>query len=115
MIELGQILERLVQRTTERKIRWSRTVEKDRFVASVDVISVAIVDSGLIPAGDYETYHQTYRFDILDESGDVVESLGFQDTTGLQNQQLERLFVLARRSALDVDSVLEKLAKGLEL
>ena len=86
-------------------------MEKDRFVASVDVISVAIVDTGWVPEASY----QTYRLDILDEFGDLVESLGYQDTTGAQDRQLARLYVLARRSALNVDSVLEKLAKGLEL
>jgi hypothetical protein len=115
MIELGQILDGLVQRTTEGKLRWSRTVAKDRFVTSVDAISVAIVDAGPIPEVNYETFRESYRLDILDESGDVVDSLGFKDTTGEQDQLLERLYVLARRSALNVDSVLEKLAKGLEL
>ena len=111
MIELGEILKGMVHRTTEGKLRWNRTVENDRFVTSVGAISVAIVYTGFnVEEGD-----ETYRLDIFDELGDVVESLGYQDTTGLQDQEMARLFVLARRSALDVDSVLEKLARGLEL
>ena len=56
-----------------------------------------------------------YRLDIVDESGEVVESLGPEDTTVEQYGELERLFVLARRSALNIDSILQKLAEALEL
>ena len=35
MIELDQILEGLIQRTADGKLRWSRTVESDQFVASL--------------------------------------------------------------------------------
>ena len=111
MIELSKILTGLVQRTTEGKLNWSRTVQNDRFVASVGAISVTIVDTGYIVGTD----EASYRLDILDEFGEMVESLGYQDTDGAQDRQLARLYVLARRSALDIDSVLEKLAKGLEL
>lgn len=111
MIELGQILNGLVQRTSEGKLKWSRTVQDDRFIATVDTVSVAIADTGWHP----EAEETTYRLDILSESGQVVDSLGFHDSTGEQDRQMARLFVLARRSALDADSVLQKLAKGLEI
>lgn len=56
-----------------------------------------------------------YRLDIFDESGDIADSLGVRDTRGEQDLQLERLYVLARRSAHKIDLTLEKLAKALEL
>lgn len=105
MIELGQILSGLVQRTAEGKLKWTGAAEDGQFVASVDAISVTIAQDG-------DFFH---RLDILDESGEIVESLGYQDTSDGQDEELERLYVLARRSAHDVNSVLEKLAKGLEL
>lgn len=105
MIELGQILSGLVQRTTEGKLKWTRSVQSGRFIASVDAFSITITE--VLPS--------EYRLDILDQSGEVVESLGYQDTTGEQDEEMARLYVLARRSAHDVNSVLEKLAKGLEL
>ena len=108
MIDLGQILDGLVQRTTEGKLKWSRTVENDRFVTSVDAISIVILQ-----LSDYGTH---YRLDILDdETGAIVESLSIEDTSVEQDQQLERLYVLARRSAFNIDLTLEKLAKALEL
>ena len=104
MIEIGQILTGLVQRTKESRLKWRRGAQNNQFVTSVDAISIVIMDMG-----------STYRLDILDESGDIVESLLYQDTTEEQDEQLERLYVLARRSALNIDSTLEKLAKALEL
>ena len=104
MIGLGRILTGLVARTTEGKLKWSRTVEEDSFAASLDAVSVVIAadDAG-------------YCLEILDESGSTVDSLESPDTTKAEDDQLARLFVLARRSAHDIDSVLEKLAKSLEL
>ena len=108
MIELGQILAGVFQRTTEGKMNWSRAVEKDRFIAAVGEISIVIVETE-------NFFGTTYRLDIIDEFGETVESLGSPDTTDVQERQLGRLYVLARRSALDIDSTLEKLAKDLEL
>ena len=108
MIELVQILAGLIQRTDEGKLKWSRAVQSDRFVTSVDAISIVIIEEEIFGT-------TTYRLDILDESGEVVDSLGNRDTTAEQDRQLARLFVLARRSAHNIDLTLEKLAKALEL
>ena len=107
MIELGQILLGVVRRTTEGKLKWSRTVQDDRYVTSVDAISIVIVET--------DSGKGAYRLDILDELGETVESLGFDDTTPEQDEQMAYLYVLARRSALNIDLILDKLAKGLEL
>ena len=107
MIEVGQILAGLVQRTTEGKLKWSRAVQSDRFVTSVDAISVVIME--------IDATSSNYRLEILDESGETVESLRYPDTSGEEFELLARLYVLARRSALNVDLTLEKLAKALEL
>ena len=104
MIDLGQVLIRIVERTAEGKLKWSQAVESNAFVTSVDAISIMIRDRG-----------GAYRLDIFDESGVNIESLTVRDTTEEQDQQLDKLYALARRSALDVDSTLEKLAKALEL
>ena len=75
-----------------------------QFTTSVDVISVTIFET--------EAEH---GLDIIDGSGGVVETLRYEDTTPEQDDKLARLYVLARRSALNIDSVLERLAQGLEL
>ena len=108
MTDLDQILTGLIQRTKEGKLKWSSTHQQDRFTTSVDVISVMIFES-------VSSFGAGYQLDILDESGEIVESLRHEDTTEEQDELLERLYILARRSALDIDLVLEKLAQGLEL
>ena len=108
MIKLGQILSGLVQRTEDGRLKWRRGAQHDRFVTSVDAISVVIQEI-------QSSSHNRYRLDILDESGETVESLRYEDTSPEQDEQLARLYVLARRQALNIDSTLEKLAKGLEL
>ena len=105
MIELDQIVSGLVQRTAEGKLKWTRSVQYDRYIVSVDTISVTIT----------EEFPGRYRLEVADEAGDIVDSLGHRDANGEQMEELERLYVLARRSAYDVSSVLERLAKGLEL
>lgn len=105
MIEMDQILEGLVQRTTEGKLKWERAVQADRFVASVGAISIVIT----------EVRHSAYRIEVLNEAGETVEDVEFPNTTDEQNRQLERLFALARRSALNTEATLEKLAKALDV
>ena len=108
MIDLGDILEGLVQRTTEGKLKWTPSVAEGRFITSVDAITIVIWE---IPDESF-----AYRLDILDaESGQTIESLGYEQPTAGLDGVLKRLYVLARRSAVDFDSTLQKLAKALEL
>ncbi len=108
MIELRQILAGLVLRTSEGRLKWRRAAQDDRFVTSVDAISIMIMEMTQRGA-------TRYGLDIIDESGETVESLRYQDSTEDEDEQMARLYVLARRQALNIDSTLEKLAKGLEL
>ena len=57
MIELGQILDGLVQRTTDGKLKWKQTVPSDRFVTSVDAISIVIMESQDFPVSHYRLGH----------------------------------------------------------
>ena len=56
MIDLDQILEGLIQRTGDGKLKWSPTVERNQFVTSIDTISVVsreIVTRGIFPTTSY--------------------------------------------------------------
>ncbi len=88
-------------------MKWSRAAHNNQFVTSVDAISIVIME--------IDATSSNYRLEILDESGETVESLRYPDTSGEEDEQLARLFVLARRSALNTDLTLEKLAKALDL
>ena len=133
MIELGQIVSGLVQRTAEGKLKWTRSVQDGRFIASVDAISITIgeeegsfsslyrldildetgatVESLRYHEMTAEQYEELARLYVLDETGATVESFRYYEMTDEQYEELARLYVLARRSALDIESVLEKLAK----
>ena len=104
MIDLNQILERLVQRTADGDLTWSPGVADDQYRASVDNIRIVVRRSG-----------QGYRFEIWDEQGHRIESLDFSSTSSVQDRLLSQLFTLARRSALKYDETLAKLAKALDL
>ena len=88
-------------------MKWSRAAHNNQFVTSVDAISIVIME--------IDATSSNYRLEILDESGETVESLRYPDTSGEEDEQLARLFVLARRSALNTDLTLGKLAKALDL
>ena len=109
MIEFGQVLTGLVQRTEEGRLKWSRGVQENRFVTSVDTISLAVSFSHEVRGSG------PYFLDIYNESGEPVESFGYPDATKEQSDKLARLYVLARRSALNLELTLEKIAKALEL
>ena len=120
MSELDKILVGLIQRTSEGGLKWSPTVESNRFVTSVDTISVIV---GQLSESHGLTQARHW-LEILNDDGVTVEVLETQDEYGLvpddrsagypQAGQLERLYALARRSALNTQSTLEKLAKALE-
>ena len=110
MIDLDQILERLIQRTGDGKLKWSPTVGRDQFVTSVDTISVVVCE--IVTRGNFPI--TSYRLDIFNEAGDTIEVLRSTNEGSKRTQRLEHLHTLARRSALDTQSTLEKLAKALE-
>lgn len=120
MSELDKILEGLVQRTVDGKLKWNRTVETRQFVTSVDAISVVVRELNEA----HLTTPARHRLEILDVEGSTVEVLESEDEYGLvpvdrlatseQSYYMDRLYALARRSALDTQSTLQKLAKALE-
>ena len=61
MNELDKILEGLVQRTADGKLKWNRTVEDRQFVTSIDAISVALREL----SGAHFTTPARHRLEIL--------------------------------------------------
>ena len=119
MNELDKILEGLVQRTTDGQLQWKRTVAENEFVTSVDAIGIVVRELGQNSLG----FPLRRQLEIADESGATVEVL---ETGGgkvgvphdrlqsdKQARQLQQLYEMARRSALDTQATLEKLAKAL--
>ena len=113
MNELDRILDGLIQRTSDRKLRWSRAASDDQFATSVDTISVIVGKSSRLQRG----VPDLPRLEIYNERGDLAEVMQF-DAPSPDNvdriDKLRRLHAMARHSALNVQETLEKLAKALE-
>ena len=120
MNELDKILAGLVRRTVAGEQQWKRSVSDHEFVTAVDAIAVAVRRS---VHNDLDSYPK-YQLEIFDENGDIVEVVGahggitMAPPGALQGEesarQLENLYALARRSALNTQATLEKLANALE-
>ena len=123
MNSMGRILQGLLSRTADGTLNWTTTPDVNRFVASVDTISVVI--QFLNPGQVLQA--ERYKLEVMNEKGVTVEALesgedfglsttvpSEQQATSIQGSELRRLFTLARRSALDTVSTLEQLAQRLE-
>lgn len=119
MSRMTAILQGLINRTEERRLNWHTSVNDDAFVASVDTTGVTIRSLGAqMIAGP-----ERHRLEILNDNGVTAVVLESPDTFGLvppentataeQAQDMNRLFVLARQSALNIDSTLDKLVADL--
>lgn len=119
MTDMNKIIDGLIQRTEDGTLKWKPGKSDEDFVLSVDSICVElrrIRSDGLTP-------YDRYRLALLNEGSPAATILETDDSfnsvpndqaaTSEQDLQLERLFTMARRSALDIQSALEKLAKAL--
>ena len=120
MNKIDQILTGLVRRTESGNLKWRRSIERNEFVTSVDAVGIVVRGSSkaslFAPSFD--------RLAILDDKGLTVQVITTGSSsnptevdtlaTDEQARQLERLYDLALRSALNPDATLDKLAKALE-
>ena len=116
MSKMSTILQGLISRTEEGKLMWRTSIRKNTFLTAVDTTAVSIKE--------LDEFLERYRLEILNKEGFKTVSLETYDESGLvpldnlaspeQDRDLRRLYELARRSALDPDSTLDKLARDLE-
>ena len=121
MSRMDDILSSLVRRTEEGKLKWRTSADSQVFIASVDTIGIAVRRIG---QRNHLVSEERHKLEILNDEGMTVEVLETGDdfglvpteslATGEQARNLNRLFTLARRSALESDATLEKLARNLE-
>lgn len=114
-----QVLTGLVNRTTDGKLNWRSTWDRNAFLATVDLIAVIIK-----PSGGSSNGQRGYSLEILNNEGLIAEVLetdedyaakvGGRHITDDQRELIVRLFHLARRSALDTEATLSELASRLE-
>ena len=120
MNELDKILGGLIRRTVNGHLTWRSSVEENEFVTSVDAISVVIRSLG----GRSWRSPDRYQLVIIDEKGSTVEVFeagGEFETVAYdevgkteQSRQLDELYSLARRTALNTQATIDKLVKALD-
>ena len=120
MSRMDDVLRGLIKRTEEGKLNWRTSVDTRGFFSAVDTTSIVVRQLGR----NFLPSQERHRLEILNDQGITVEILETQDNlesvpterlaTKEQAKDLSRLFALARRSALESDMTLEKLARNLE-
>ena len=118
MDRMTQILEKLIDRTQEGRLGWHTTADPDRFLTTLDTIGVIVNSRSQL---GLETQ---YRVEIQNQDGVTIEVLEtpdlnlFSSQVGFADQHqaplIERLFKLARQSALEVDLTLDELVNHLD-
>lgn len=110
-----QILEKLIERTQEGKVSWHTTVDPDGFLTTLDTISVIVSSNQPFVEYRVEIQNQDGVTVMVKETPDSLPAMliRHEDERHL-DQLLGRLFGLARRSALKVDSTLEELVSHLD-
>lgn len=116
MSQMSTILQGLISRTEEGKLKWRTSIRKNVFLTAVDTTAVSI--------RKLDEFLELYRLEILNKEGFKTVTLETYDERDLGHQSslatpqqakdLQCLYELARRSALDPDSTLDKLASDLE-
>ena len=120
MDKMMLILHKLIDHTQEGRVTWHTTADTDGFLATVDTVGIVISSLGKQSMSGGERY----KVQILNREGRIAEVIETRDEFGLipserlasdeQAQAMESLFVLARRSALDVDATLDELVHQLD-
>ena len=120
MDKMTLILHKLIDHTQEGRVAWHTTADPDGFLATVDTVGISISSLGK----QSMVGEERYKVQILDREGRIAEVIETHDEYGLiprerlasdeQAQAMESLFVLARRSALDVDATLDELVHQLD-
>ena len=133
MDKMTEVLAKLISSTQDGKVHWVSTADPEVFITTVETIGVVVshLDAGLLSMASDEQY----RVQVLDPEGRAVESIETRIFSGLPNlgglltpeqiaplrvadedqkHAIRLLFLLARRSALDVDATLDELRNSLD-
>ena len=120
MTSIDQIIDRLIQLTEDGTLEWESSSNGDELTVSVDAFSVKL--KWLEPDG-FPVWER-YRLAILNDDGSTVRTLETDDEFGFvsrgrvatpeQAKQMELLFAVAHRSALNIEATLAQLVKALE-
>ena len=96
MVEMSDIVSKLVERTEQDMVPWKPTADDATFAASFGGLSVLLSKEGAF-----------VKLSVLDEKGTEI------DYTSIQSYEIRELHSLARRKALGTDKRLAELMDAL--
>ena len=106
MVEMGDVIERLANRTSEGQVPWKPTADEATFAASFGSMSL------LISTHERQTGIRRmteYKLSVLDEKGYEIESAVYTAGFPSENLPLSDVYRLAKRQALKIDERLQEL------
>lgn len=101
-MNLIEAVPKLIETTSQGKLEWE-SLGTNSFVASIGKVLVSVTYSS-----------NNYAISLLDEGGATLEHKVYSSVSGSSFQSMKQLYDLARRRALNIDSALAELMKGLE-
>ncbi len=110
---VSKIVAALIDQTEKRNVQWSPTDDDEKFLYTGSGSSILVDTNGLLSP-------QPYWLKILNQRGTVIEEVAVKDAddpwsgADTLSSQVVKLYGLARRSALQIDVVLDGVLKELE-
>ena len=108
MATINDVAGKLLKLSQNGKVRWKASAAAHTFVASFGAMSV------IITASDHGYHSSTpywYKLTALDDKGDELDAL---DSTHKNSTDLESIYNIARRTALNADEKLQELIDAME-
>lgn len=108
-----KLIQALINATEDRSLKWSKTVLRNKFSATVNRYGVSIYFDDPLDKFISMGSEVIYQLDFIDIDGEVFDSIKVRSKNDETFPQLERLYFNARRSALEIDTKLDNIISGL--
>lgn len=102
--KLNRVTTLLLQKTREGKVQWKPSATDDVFVSSFGEYGVSI----------RKGHYSSFELSLMDKTGAVFESIFEAASEKSEYLRLEELFILARRSAYNIEESIDTLLQELE-
>ena len=111
MVEMGDVVEKLLERTTEGQVPWKPTADESTFAASFGSMSLLIsTHERQAVLGKRTEYKLSVSGEsVLDEKGYEIESAVYTAEFSSGILPLSDVYRLAKRQALKIDERLQEL------
>jgi hypothetical protein len=111
-----QLIKSLKTATEQGRIEWSETVDEHTFRALLPnaIVRIAKVFNEKMQLEDQDLNEPAYIASLVDDGGEVLESVTSGQERGQHYVLLSELFELARRRARRIDDLLDRLITNVD-